>query len=404
MLTVDPVRLARRQLEIDRARTTRYEHLLAHKVARMSSSPLALLRGAAPLFYEVLDRHPVLTDGPPGEGWLVGDAHLENFGAFRTGALTTDESQTTRQAERVVFDLNDFDDAIVGPWRFDVLRLTTALILGGRELGTGGPHTLELCEALIDAYANSAFHRKRPPTPPRVVDALVDKVQTRTRKELLDQRTHLLHGERRFMRGPRYEDLPKKTRARAERAFAKYIKRLPERDRMHPDAFQVIDMAFRVAGTGSLGCTRVAVLVRGKGGPDGAWIFDMKEEDVPSAARIVGTPSLPPGERVCEGIQSCLTRPPRMIGTTKLRGLSMFVRRLAPQEDKIELVKLKSDDLEPLARHMGALLGTAHRRGATRAAKKPWSAKDRAGIVSRAIALAAMHEGLYLAFSDLTRR
>jgi hypothetical protein len=90
-----------------------------------------------------------------------------------------------------------------------------------------------------------------------------------------------------------------------------------------------------------------------------------------------------------------------MAGATRLRGASMFVRRLAPQEDKLDLTKLDSDDLEPLARHLGALLGAAHRRGAQRTPKKPWSPRDRAVVLAHAIALAGVHEAMYLAYCAL---
>src|SRR5580658_3781634 len=121
MLTIDPIRLARRQIEIDRVRIGAYSHLFEHKAARMMASPLALLRGSAPLFYELLERHPGLAEGPVGEGWIVGDAHVENFGAFRVGALTVRETLRSHAKEAIVFDLNDFDDSLVGPWRLDVL-------------------------------------------------------------------------------------------------------------------------------------------------------------------------------------------------------------------------------------------------------------------------------------------
>jgi uncharacterized protein (DUF2252 family) len=404
MLTVDPLRLARRQLEIDRKRTGHFPHLLAHKATRMSTSPLALLRGSAPLFYELLERHPTIAEGPPGEGWLVGDAHLENFGAYRTGALSLSETNQTRAKDRVVFDLNDFDDAFIGPWRFDVLRLVTSLVLGGREIGADGPRTLELCDALLEAYVGAAFHRKKATPACHAIASLVDKVRTRTRQELLDARTRVVGDERRFIRGPRYEELPKKLRARAERAFAKYVKRLSKAERPNVDALEPIDAAFRVAGTGSLGCLRVAVLTRGKGGRDGGWIFDMKEEDTPSAACVVRPPPrVEPADRVLSAVQTCLARPPRMAGTTRLRGASMFVRRLAPQEDKLDLTRLKSDDLESLARHLGTLLGAAHRRGAQRSPKKPWSARERALLLAHAIALAGVHEAMYLAYCALVR-
>jgi uncharacterized protein (DUF2252 family) len=404
MLTVDPVRLARRQIELDRERTARFPHLLAHKAARMTASPLALLRGAAPIFYEVLERHPALGEGPKDEGWLVGDAHLENFGAFRAAALTVKETRASHAAERVVFDLNDFDEAFVGPWRLDVLRLTTSLILGGRELGADGRRTLELCDAMLDAYVAAAFHRRRAPQPPHPVVALVDKVRARTRAELLDGRTEVVRGGRRFVRGDRYEALPRKLREKAERAFAKYAKKLPRGERPPDGALDVMDAAFRVAGTGSLGCLRVALLVRGKGGADGAWIFDMKEEGEPSAACLVRVPRMDPAERVCDALRATLVRPPRMIGTTRLRGASMFVRRLTPQEDKLDWTRLGAADLDPVARHLGALLGAAHRRGATRRPKQPWTEEDRRRLLARAIALAGMHEAMYVAYCDLVRR
>ncbi len=370
----------------------------------MTISPLALLRGSAPLFYEVLARHPALSEGPPGEGWVVGDAHLENFGAYRMGSLSVAETRQSHGDEGVVFDLNDFDDAFIGPWRFDVLRLLTSLVLGGREMGVDGSRALVLCHALLDAYLGSAFHRKRIPSGPAAVTTLIGTVKGRTRKELLDARTEVVRGKRRFVRGARYEPLAPKLRLKAEKAFAKYGKRLTRADRVPPEALEVIDAAFRVAGTGSLGCLRVAILAQGKGGRDGAWIFDMKSQDAPSSACLVRPPKLEPAERVATAIGACLARPPRMVGVTRLRGESMFVRRLMPQEDKIDLTRLSDADLEPLARHLGALLGAAHRRGAKRLPRRPWTDADRVSVLTRAIALAGAHEAMYLAYCDQVRR
>jgi len=405
MLAIDPMRLARRQIEIDRERTGRFPHLLAHKAERMSASPLALLRGSAPLFYELMKAHPSLADGPRGEGWLVGDCHLENFGAFRAGTLSVKQTRDGYAREKIVFDLNDFDDAFVGPWRYDLVRLVTSLVLVGREIGANGQRTLELCDALVEAYVGAAFHSRRTPPAPRAVTALVDQVRGRTREQLLEARTQVVGSERRFVRGPRYEELRRKLRPKAERAFARYARSLPAAEKPPAEALEVVDAAFRVAGTGSLGCLRIALLVRGKGGVDGGWIFDMKEEDTPSAACLVRPPPrLEAAERVVTGIQACVAYPPRMIGTTHLRKSSMFVRRLAPQEDKLDWTVLRAEDLEPLARHLGALLGAAHRRGTKRIPGEPWSDEDRARILAHAISFAGMHEAMYLAYCELVRR
>src|SRR6185436_19015558 len=112
--------LAARQLDLDAARTRRFPALLGRKYTRVSASPFAFLRGSCPLFHEMLDAWPHLReDGPDGTGWVAGDLHLENFGAYRPDA----GSAARAKSRRAVFDLNDFDEACVRAWRVDLLRL-----------------------------------------------------------------------------------------------------------------------------------------------------------------------------------------------------------------------------------------------------------------------------------------
>jgi len=407
MITVDPTTLARHQMTMDRAKTARMPQLFDRKMARMTQSPLALLRGSAPLFYDILATHPSLAEGARGKGWLAGDLHLENFGAYRPLPIG-DEHEKTERGGLAAFDLNDFDDGVVGPWRFDVLRLVTSLILGGRELGADGPRVLDLAHALVDAYGSHVSgEHKGLPEAPECVDRLVERVAGRSRKELLDARTVIKHGQRQFVRGDRYLDLPPAIGKRVEGAFLDYVRGLDEDMRPDREALDVVDAAWRVAGCGSLGGVRVAVLARGKGGVDGAWVFDMKEEETPSATRVLGRPAkrfrFDPAERVCAAYRACVDRPSRLLGATTLGGRSMFVRRLAPQEDKLDLTALRSSDLDPLAVYLGALTGRAHARGATKKPRKAWTHEERDALVDRAIALAGIHEAIYLALCKLVR-
>ena len=123
MSDLDPFDLAARQLELDQRATVQLPALLDRKKARLSRSPHAFLRGSAPLFYEILARRPDLAEGPADEGFIVGDMHLENVGAYRN------------EVDDVVFALNDFDDAAVAPLSLDVLRLSTSVLLAGRGFG-----------------------------------------------------------------------------------------------------------------------------------------------------------------------------------------------------------------------------------------------------------------------------
>jgi len=366
----------------------------------MSSSPLALLRGAAQLFYEVLAADPDPAQDSSARGWIVGDAHLENFGAFRPAA-PADERLPRKKS---VFDLNDFDQAIEGPWRWDVARLTTSLILAGRELGADGPALLGLSERLIDSHAASAFQRAGPLPAPAPVAALVTRVATRTKQELLDDRTVVEAGQRRFVRGPRYRDVSRELVQAVPGALATYRSRLAAHERPTAEQLELVDVAFRIAGTGSLGALRLAVLTRGKGGVDGGWIFDLKEQSTPAAAPLLAPPVTAGAERVARAAVTCLERPPLMLATTELAGLSMLARRLSPQEDKLKLRQLERADLAPLAGHLGSLLGMAHARGAAPATKiEPWSAEERADLLARAVALAGLHEAVYLELCLLAR-
>lgn len=401
---LDLVALAERQLELDRARTKRFPALFVRKLGRMSASPLAFLRGAAPLFFEMLLKRPDLADGPAAEGWIVGDMHLENFGAYKPEPIAKEDGA---KKKGVRFDLNDFDDALVGPWRLDVLRLCVSMLLGGRELGANGVVALSLVDRLLGAWSRSAFDGDgAPETPPPPVRALMDQVHVRSKAQLLDARTkpHGSGNARRFIRGPRYADLPKPITMEVPKAFQRYVDALPDEDRPGKGALEIVDCALRIAGTGSLGGLRVAVLVKGKGGPDGNWIFDLKEQGSPSAEALGSVPSgMTPGERVATAYKTCVARPPKMIGVTKLANLSMLVRKLSPQEDKLNLRRLRGADLPALATYLGALLGSAHARGATKPPRSRWSAADIAAVRDHAIVLAGMHEAIYLALCERMR-
>jgi uncharacterized protein (DUF2252 family) len=208
-------------------------------------------------------------------------------------------------------------------------------------------------------------------------------------------------GRRRFVRGPRYADLQEPWLSGAIPAFQRFVQSLPEANR--PERFEVLDVAFRIAGTGSLGALRIAVLTRGKSDDDAGWLFDMKQQGVPSALRLGTSPEGGPAERVATAIRTCLAHPPRMIGVTSIGDASLFVRRLAPQEDKLNFANIERNDLEPIARYFGALLGATHRRGAASPPSR-WTAAAQSQVVDHAVVLSGIHEATYLAMCKAVAR
>ncbi len=393
---LDPVALARKQLRRDRRRLGPKHWLFLHKCARMAPSPFDFLRGSAPLFYAALRKVPQLAAGPKGDGWLAGDLHLENFGVYRPQTLADDA-----RANVVVFDVNDFDDAFVGPQRLDVLRLLTSTVLAAR---TWGLAALAVRDALETTLAGVLAGRTggtagRAPEPVR---ALLERAAARTRLELLDARTELTAKGRRFVLGERYRPLSQRLKGRAAKAFAEYVRALPDAVRgQHAHAWEVQDIAFRVAGTGSLGVQRIAVLVSGKGGPDGGWIFDMKEEDEPSGAFFATSHAGSGAGRVLKALRKCLASPPRMAGSTELEGQSLLVRRLMPQEDRLSFAHLHPEQRESVLRYLGALTGAMHRRGAKRV--PVWPLDEAQVLLDNAVTLAGVYESASLHYATLAR-
>lgn len=385
---------ARWQLAEDARRVARFPSLLAFRRGRMLASPHAFLRGSAPLFYRLLARliaaRPELAAGPAGDGWLIGDLHLENFGAYRCDTLGEDDDK-----HLVAFDLNDFDDALEGPIRFDVIRLLCSVMLAAQDWHLGGSEQRRVVQALLDGHAAALFGAGALPAPPKVVRRLVDRVAERGRAQLLAARTEVSQDHRRFVRGPRYYDLAAEYATPARATFAQYLRSIG-RDPDAP-AMRIVDIAQRIAGTGSLGCVRVAVLVHGKGGQNGQWIFDLKEEEQPSASDVCGASSDEPGARVVQAARRLPAQPPRMVGTAKLGELSMFCRRLAPQEDRIDLASVDRDDMVALCRYLGTLAGGAHRRGA-KAPLTAWSNADYAALHAAAAELAGQLFSIYASY------
>src|SRR6202012_4353146 len=116
---------------------------------------------------------------------------------------------------------------------------------------------------------------------------------------------------------------------------------------------------------------------------DNRWIFDMKAEGAPSAQAqaLLPAPAEAPAERVRTATLICLKHPPRMLGTTELEGKSMFVRRLSPQEDKLDLTHMKAEELPALARYLGALLGRVHARGAKTPPAASWTKAELSTLI-----------------------
>lgn len=343
----------------------RGEWLAALRAQKMAADPHAFVRASAQLFYDVVEK--TRSSIPKGPAiWICGDCHSENIGAVPTAHGSAS------------LDPNDVDETVIGYPAHDLLRLALDVVVATRSFGLRGVETLRALRAVVDGYVVALSRRSEESAvaldeaPPRLRKVLRGAAHE-TQAALLDHRVPRDEsGQRRFAFGPRYLPLSREERRAIEELVTSSDVRtlIGSMTDEAPDvAIEVVDAAFRVAGTGSLGAFRAAVLVRvgGKGkkkdDDDRLRLVDVKEA-LPCHAPARGARKVPrdDAERVVRGARALVPAlGERMLAASVLRK-RVVVRELMPQEHKVTLVDLDPAEAIPVGRYLGEVIGRAHGR------------------------------------------
>lgn len=271
----------------------RLQHLLPIKYGRMVTSPFAFLRGSAAVMASDLANTPVSRF----EVLLCGDAHLSNFGVFAT------------PERKMVFDLNDFDEAYPGPWEWDLKRLAASAVVAGRQNRFKDKVNRKLARLVAQSYRESMerfakltildmwyFHVEAEKTlalferysqkGAKSTKKMLKKARTKTQAATLEKLTEIVDGQRRFINDPpllvRLSDLLTDEQIaqiegqHTEEGLSDYLNSLPEDRRILLSRFRIADGALRVGGVGSVG-TRCAILLLEGGAEKDAIILQQKE-------------------------------------------------------------------------------------------------------------------------------
>jgi uncharacterized protein (DUF2252 family) len=327
---------------------------LALKFAKMRKNPFVFLRGSAHLFHARLKRAGVLKSAPTT--WCCGDMHLENFGSYQ-GANGL-----------AYFDINDFDEAALAPASSDPLHLLTSLWLAAAELGLDEGDTLPLVRATLDAYADAlalgkAYWLERP-TADGPVRLLLDQVAARDQADLLARRCTGV-GKRRRLRVDGRHALPA-SEAQVHRVRAFVDEAVPGH------GLEVLDVARRVAGTGSLGLDRYVVLVRGHGGVGEQQLLDLKPARPSTLAPISAArqPSWKTDAHREVAVQQRMQAVSMgLVLPLRWAGQPYVLRALQPGEDRLDLASLShrhGGGLERSLQTMGRLIAWAQLRSSGR--------------------------------------
>lgn len=361
---------SRKQEPLDLLRAAekgRVASLIQLKHERMACSPFGYFRGAVPVMAYDLSLLP--NTGIATQ--LCGDAHVRNLGAF------------AGLDGRLVFDINDFDETIRGPFEWDVKRMATSLVLAGREAGAKDSHCSEAVSTFVARYtgmmqtfwkmpvlnvAKYQVHRLQNVSPVEQILELAQRSTPLTSlKALTEPAPSQASQPNRIFRTqkPVLERIPGSAAQPIIASLTAYAKTLQVERQRFLAQYRVLDVAFKVVGTGSVGLRDYCLYMEGNG-PGDPLFLQIKEETtsayapyLPSAAK-----AQPPhqGHRVVQGERAMQLQSDPFLGWTKIEGRDYLVRQLNDHKASIDLTALKSAGLMEYAGVCGEILARGHAR------------------------------------------
>lgn len=345
---------------VNRIRTAnkgREPQRLKMKYDAMRTDAFTFLRATCHLFYDRLPKDGIFKSAPLV--WCCGDLHLENFGTYKG------------DNRLAYFDVNDFDEAALAPATWELSRLIVSILIGAPALDLSKAQAHVLATKFMDSYVDALGKGKarwiERETSTGLVGNLLQQLRLRKRVTFLNKRTQKQGAQRRFrLDGKKMLPVSEAQRKKVQdfmRAFA--------RTQTRPEFYKVVDIARRVAGTGSLGVERYAILVEGKGSPDQNYLLDLKQALPSSIASHLGRlqPDWPDhAQRVVS-----LQRRMQAVSMAFLHPVSLgkqpfVLRALQPSEDRVPMVGLQRsmDELIGVISAMGECVAWAQLRSSGR--------------------------------------
>jgi uncharacterized protein (DUF2252 family) len=347
---------------------SRLPELLPLRMQRMRQSAFAFLRGAAAIM--AADLGSQQSSGLRVQ--LCGDAHIANFGSFAS------------PEGRPVFDVNDFDETLPGPFEWDVKRLATSLILAGREKGLGQGACQRLAEESVKAYRRQ-MHRMADMAPLEawltridLVAAIDDIDQHKLRRRLEKHlraameaaQTHfgIIETDAEESAGVSIRDrgqtrhLPGYA-GTIDAAFAAYPASLQDHVAHLVGRYRLVDRAFKVVGVGSVGTfCAIGLFAAENGAP---LLLQVKEAQQSALAPFAGASlCVNQGARVVAGQRLLQAEGDMFLGHAPelIDGRFFYVRRVKDSRLADIGTQLEADALPFAAVLCGRTLGRAHGR------------------------------------------
>ncbi len=348
------------------------------KFEKIALNPYSFYRGTNHLFWSDFSGHWQLNlfGNSSTRTWVQGDAHIYNMGAF----LNHDHN--------VVFGFNDFDDAVVADYQYDLWRMAASILLCLDGFEIQDLDQDELLKVFSSSYLNAILnisekdyleetHFTSENTKGKLSKFLAKVEEKQHRKKLLDKWTELdVSGKRVFQKeNEKLSPVSKSKYKEIVTAWNKYIKSISSdlnlKDVNH---FKIKDVVIRQdAGTGSLGSNRYYVLIEGEDALHDDIILDIKQQGVPTPYCFLGDPErdeynqsfINHAQRHAEACQALSEDPDKYLGWITLSDGVYSVRERCPFNKSFPCEKLDSHKkwLE-IAQQWGEIMAIEHKRAA----------------------------------------
>jgi uncharacterized protein (DUF2252 family) len=305
------------------------------KFRKMAASPFAFYRGSAALFYADMTgtyADDSFLDERTSRVWIHGDLHAENFGTYMNSS------------GQLVFNVNDFDEAYVGPFSWDLRRFAASVAL----IGYAKALSDEVITSLVTAFARSYLTELRAiaaggddaigsitlDNADGVLRRVLQQARLNTRVDLLAAQTTIDDFERRFSLGDGVYEIDDAVGTPVREAFDRYLTTLPAK---RPIATNIKDIVLRKGvGIGSAGLPSYNLLLEGHTQAlENDVIIYMKQAQVPAVARWIDDERVRgyfqhQGHRTAESQRALQAHADPWLGYTELNGVGQLVAEVSP--------------------------------------------------------------------------
>ncbi|MEU8380981.1 DUF2252 domain-containing protein [Streptosporangium sp. NPDC048865] len=336
------------------------------KFRKMAASPFAFYRGSACLFYADMTgafADDAFLDEQTRRVWIHGDLHAENFGTYMNASGV------------LVFNVNDFDEAYVGPYIWDLRRFAASVALIGYAKALSDDVIGELVTGFARAYlselhgisagGDDAIGALTLETTSGVLHRVLQLARLNTRVALLDLETTVENFDRRFAVMDGRHPVDQETREAVETAFRDYLTTLPEVSAVE---HKIKDFALRTGiGIGSAGLPSYNMLLEGHTQAlENDVILYMKQAQVPAVARHITDEKVHgyfrhQGHRTAESQRALQAYADPWLGHTTLNGVGQLVAEVSPYSADLDWGDVNEpEELASVIRDLGRAVARMH--------------------------------------------